>query len=535
MSELKNARILIVDDFMDMRMSLQRMLGSLSSRVDLATNGEDAISKMKATNYAIILCDYNLGAGKDGQQVLEEAKHLGLIHPAAIFVMITAESSIPGVLGAIEYQPDDYITKPFSKDLLLHRIQRAVGRKQELREIFVASHDKDYKRAVAACEQKLQTTDSRYMKQVGRLLGELYLESGDYKKALDYYQQYATQQDFPWAKFGAAKARYFLGQYEEAIEAFDALWEEDRFALEAYDWSAKCSEALGDKVKAQETLMLATSLSPKIVPRQRTLGRIALENDDLNVAVGAFRSAVRNGEHSCYKSAEEYVSLSDIYVKQGDALNAARNLKAARKSLEDSPNDLVQVLVAEAGMSQEQGKKADAEAAMKNAARVYERFEKDIRPEVSLGLLKALLKNGGSEELAKSMAQSLACNNHDDKEYLAEIRGAFAEVGASDEVLSSVAGALKEYSIIDAQGVQLVKEGNLKEALALFESAAQKVPSNKSFNLNAAQVLLMLMKKNGANEPDMDKVGQYLRRVELAGKADQRHAQLLKAYRSLEA
>ena len=66
-------------------------------------------------SYDIVLCDYNLGAGQDGQQLLEELRYRHKLKNTSLFVMITAESSRDMVLGALEYLPDDYLTKPITQ------------------------------------------------------------------------------------------------------------------------------------------------------------------------------------------------------------------------------------------------------------------------------------------------------------------------------------------------------------------------------------------------------------------------------------
>ncbi len=38
------------------------------------TNGAEALSKMQSRRFDLVLCDYNLGPGKDAPQVLEEAR-----------------------------------------------------------------------------------------------------------------------------------------------------------------------------------------------------------------------------------------------------------------------------------------------------------------------------------------------------------------------------------------------------------------------------------------------------------------------------
>ena len=120
------ARILIVDDFADFRRGMRKILESIGVKfIDEAEDGENAVKSMKRQAYDIVLCDYNLGFDKkDGQQVLEEAKHLGLIRYSSIFIMLTAENTMPMVMGAVEYQPDDYLIKPITKDILKTRMEK---------------------------------------------------------------------------------------------------------------------------------------------------------------------------------------------------------------------------------------------------------------------------------------------------------------------------------------------------------------------------------------------------------------------------
>ena len=77
---LKQANTLIIDDFQGMRTMLRdfvRLMGV--TRIDTASNGKDAINQLGNNKYDIVICDYNLGAGANGQQVLEEAKLRKLI------------------------------------------------------------------------------------------------------------------------------------------------------------------------------------------------------------------------------------------------------------------------------------------------------------------------------------------------------------------------------------------------------------------------------------------------------------------------
>ncbi|MGD8932607.1 MAG: response regulator, partial [Chromatiales bacterium] len=112
---LNQRSYLVVDDFGDMRSTLRSMLSLFGvTDIDNAKNGADAIQQMEHKRYGVVLCDYNLGIGKDGQQVLEEARHRNLISVSTAFIMITAENTLSMVLGALEYEPDSYLYKPFT-------------------------------------------------------------------------------------------------------------------------------------------------------------------------------------------------------------------------------------------------------------------------------------------------------------------------------------------------------------------------------------------------------------------------------------
>ena len=63
---------LVVDDFQGMRTMLRDMLREMGAQsVDIAASGGEAIGLLNNHRYDVILCDYNLGSGRTGQQLLE--------------------------------------------------------------------------------------------------------------------------------------------------------------------------------------------------------------------------------------------------------------------------------------------------------------------------------------------------------------------------------------------------------------------------------------------------------------------------------
>lgn len=91
---------LVIDDFGDMRTMIKGLLRWLGTNdIYAARDGKATVGLMEKRGYDVVLCDYNLGVGKDGQQVLEEARKRQLINIATVFVMITAENSRDMVMG----------------------------------------------------------------------------------------------------------------------------------------------------------------------------------------------------------------------------------------------------------------------------------------------------------------------------------------------------------------------------------------------------------------------------------------------------
>ena len=131
--DLASKSYLVIDDFADMRSMLRSMLVAYGvTNIEMAGNGKDAIKMLAKKTYDVVLCDYNLGEGKDGQQLLEEGKDKGLIPYSTAFLMITAENTMEMVMGAVEYLPDDYLSKPFNKDMLRSRLEKVIVRKDDL-------------------------------------------------------------------------------------------------------------------------------------------------------------------------------------------------------------------------------------------------------------------------------------------------------------------------------------------------------------------------------------------------------------------
>ena len=539
-SALSTKSYLVVDDFGGMRSSLRSMLSLFgASDIDLAKNGADAIQMLEKKRYDVVLCDYNLGPGRDGQQVLEEARHRNLISNGTAFIMITAENTASMVLGAIEYEPDSYLSKPFTKDLLGSRLERILVKKSDLQPIDAALEQKDYPRALQLLEQRI-AAKPKNLGELIRLKGEVCLKSGAYEEAAVVYEGILAVREMAWARLGLGKVHYGLKQYEAAKDIFqDLVVANDRYTS-AYDWLARCQKALGDSLSSQKTLAAAVKISPKAILRQNALGEIALENKDYKAAESAFGHAVELGRHSIHKHPKMYTRLVESKISNEECKDKSGTFKLIEQmKREYRGNREAEIYAAMAAATAHRGV-GEVDKAMQSMAaaeQLYEQFASDTNPDLTLSLAK-LNADFGEEEKAVALYKTAVKNNHDDEEFLRNLETSFTESGLSESVKELVYESRKEIVQLNNRGAGLVTQGKIEEALGLFEKAAEGMSGNKTINLNAAIVSIMHMERHGLDMKLISKSRQYLDRVkkldpDYAGlpKLQERFKKLLKADR----
>ena len=119
-------RILVVEDDPETAGQLAEQLATSGYRVDLATNGNEALSRGAANDYAVITIDRML-PDIDGITVMQQLRDDGI---AAPFLIISALGEVDDKVRGLRAGGDDYLVKPFSFVELLARIE-ALGRRSD--------------------------------------------------------------------------------------------------------------------------------------------------------------------------------------------------------------------------------------------------------------------------------------------------------------------------------------------------------------------------------------------------------------------
>ncbi|MBI1955468.1 MAG: sigma-54-dependent Fis family transcriptional regulator, partial [Acidobacteria bacterium] len=118
----KDQRVLLVEDDAELRASLGTTLRELSFEVDLAADGLEAVCKIKQSVYDILLTDLRL-PGLSGEKILCQAKEL---YPDLIVIVVTGYGDVRNAVNMMKLGATDYIQKPFLKEELLLRIEKAL-------------------------------------------------------------------------------------------------------------------------------------------------------------------------------------------------------------------------------------------------------------------------------------------------------------------------------------------------------------------------------------------------------------------------
>ena len=126
MSVNLNMPVLVVDDYKTMVRIISNLLRQIGfTNIDEATDGAEALAKMRASNYGLVISDWNMQP-MTGLQLLQEVRADARLK-ATPFIMITAESKVENVVAAKQAGVSNYIVKPFNAETLREKIEKVLG------------------------------------------------------------------------------------------------------------------------------------------------------------------------------------------------------------------------------------------------------------------------------------------------------------------------------------------------------------------------------------------------------------------------
>jgi tetratricopeptide (TPR) repeat protein len=489
--------VLIVDDFRGIRTmlsSLVRGCGASHSKIDTAADATEAIKLLSRRHYDVVLCDYNLGPGKNGQQVLEEARIKNLIGPACCWMMVTAEKSPELFMSTAEIQPDAYLIKPITEAILSGRLQKIKGKKNAFIEIDAAMAEKDFLKAIRLCDERTQF-DRANAVELLRLKCQVLVMAGEIDKAKAAYEGILAYRDVPWAQLGLAKACHQAGDSRRACDLLEQLVDRNRSYLEAHDYLARVLLALGEKGKAEAILDRALALSPNSHLRQQAFGDVSLQLGKLDNAEKAFRKSVSLAEHSVLKTPEAFLGLAKTVGAKANTAEAMKILGQMTRTF-DSKEAAARAKAVEGLVFQMNGDEEHARQATRELSGMLAEAPLKLDSKTTREMAALMLATGENEQ-AISLLQSEVMNNPENSAVLDSVREIFKEAGLSEQGRTVIEQSRSEAIGLMNEGVLLARNGQYEAAMVPLRHARGKMPKNVRVLLNSAQVLITWMECEG--------------------------------------
>jgi FixJ family two-component response regulator len=118
---------LIVDDEKNIRLALSMALEQLDLPVETAASGDEALEKLAAGSYGIMLLDLRM-PGTDGMEVL---RRVARERPELKVIIITAYGSIDLAVEAMKLGAVDFLQKPFDVGQVREMVRRLLEKQEE--------------------------------------------------------------------------------------------------------------------------------------------------------------------------------------------------------------------------------------------------------------------------------------------------------------------------------------------------------------------------------------------------------------------
>lgn len=524
--DLRGKRGLLIDDNADMRASLRVQLSDAGlEHCDTARNVKEAIDRLSRARPDLIVCDYNLGQGADGQQFLELVRRKQLLPLSCAFLMVTGESSYEQVATAAEYTPDDYLLKPFTAEKLAMRLGRILDKKAALQPIYRWMAPRpDHDKALAACDELL-ASEGRYSLDVQRLKGELLLAAGRAEEARALYADMLQQRATPWASVGHARALLVLGKEEAARRELEQALAAYPNYLAVYDTLTHIV-AKTDKAAAQVLTEQALKVAPS-TQRTRELGSLAFDNGDFARAEAAFQRVVEKDHSGFFKSHDDYAGLAKSCVEQGKTSEALAAVKDMNAAFRRSPELAARQAALECQAYSRAGNADAAKAALERALAI-QRAEK-LDAQAALEIAQACFSAARPDE-AKAIIRHVAENHHENDAVLARAQSVFSAAGLDDEGTVFLEATRKRMIKLNNDAVELAKAGEHDRAIAMLTEAADRLPSNAQIALNAALALLIQVHRRGDTGEALARARAYIAQARQANPEHPRLAELVAFY-----
>lgn len=284
----------------------------------------DARVQLELRPFDIVLCEHNFhGTDYSGQQLLDDLRRHQLLPLSTVFVMITSEASYAKVTEAAESALDSYLLKPHTATALADRIQHARRRKRVLKDIFEAVDEGRFDDAATFCIERFRARGEFWL-FAARIGTEVLLNLGRHAEAKELFEAVLQAQAVPWAKLGIARAQIAGNEVQKATRTLESLIAEQPTYVDAYDVMGRLQLEQGNLDAAVAVYRQAVNLTPGSLGRLQKLGMLAFYMGDPAEAAKMLDRAVLLGISSKMFDFQTLVLLAFTRFRQQDTKGLQR-------------------------------------------------------------------------------------------------------------------------------------------------------------------------------------------------------------------
>lgn len=495
LEEYSKKRFLIVDQLDSFRFSTKKTLMELGLKlIDSASAAQKVITGFQSINYDIVLCNYELGKGKNGQELLEELRFRKLLKFTGLFFIISAEVEKGKVMGTIENEPDGYLVKPVTPKDLKDRLLKSLQMKDAMREIDNAIDDEDYASAISFCDRKIADQD-RYLVRVLKTKAWLLTKIKEYGRAQETYESILQANDFTWAEYGLAKIAVKQKDFIRATKLLKKIIAKDPYQLDAMDLLAEIYKQQNNIPEAQALIEQAISFSPNALLRQKELAELCILNNQEEEAINAFRKMIKLSDQSVFAKPQQFFDFANYLALTSKDDETPENTPHAKEAFELIQKSTKRFASKAYIDNQSKLVSANIHATLGNVDKAQSIFNEIMTSESE----QVIQLDAESIQIAATTLSSLG--KEDEAENLLEQAADLAE--GDDKLVASIYDQLntsitdqdrKEAASINKVGIKLYSEGDIEQSAINLRKAVPLTPRHISLNLNLAQVLLKLHK-----------------------------------------
>jgi tetratricopeptide (TPR) repeat protein len=447
--------------------------------------------------------------------------------------MLTGENAMDMVMGAIEYEPDDYITKPFTIDVMRQRLTRILSVKELIRPINESIDLQAKAKTIQLCDEFIKRYP-RLELRVMRIKSRTLLNMKAYEEALNLFDVILNERKINWAMLGKATCLFHLEKYDAAKQLINLTIEQHPKYVQCYDLLSKINIKQKNSVAAQNALIRAIQVSPKQVLRQMELGRIALVNQDFEVAEGAFKQSVKLARHSCYRTVKNYLLFAkslqhkitpknnrSTRISSSEAFKALDEAKALYK---DNPEYIYDATIIESTTFSNLGKEADAKTVANKAEAMLSKLSHPTCAQ-QLALADTFID---TQQHAKAQDLLAIINTRKDLSRSEQRNIEHTRNEINEHVVRSYTTEIND------KAIEFFERGEFTQAIELFDKATAYKEAGLAVLLNAIQAKITYMDRSEVTSKMVDEVGEHFDIVGGIPESDERHIRWLTLQRSYE-